>query len=95
MELRFARFTIVHAKLGEIDVDFEGDKIMVHPGIVVGGQRPFMIDNKPRKWGGRPYKPCVSHALDCIRLATHKPPASEQARQRQKKVRPKLGIHRS
>ena len=55
------------------------------------------VPNTPRKWGGRPYKPCVSHALDCIRLAMGKPALTVQENQRREVVAPKkklLGVHR-
>lgn len=74
MKLNAATFSLTHAKHGKIAVTFEGDVITVQFADQLKTKA-----NKPAKWGGRPYKPCVSHAIrlagEATALRKEPPPA--------------------
>jgi hypothetical protein len=75
-------------------VTFREDVVVITTETTNGAINVETVPNTPRRWGGRPYKPCVSHALDCIRLAQGKPAKTEQEKYRRKMARPKLEVHR-
>lgn len=88
MKLQAASFLFKHPVAGTVLVEFDGDQVTVQGTK----EKPFVIENGPAKWGGRPFKPCVTHALEAIAAAAREPAKTEQARQR--KLRPKLQLHK-
>lgn len=63
MKLLTAQFEFA----GNTHVMFDGDEI-----VVLIGKDRFVVDNKPRPYGGRPHKPCVSHCTRVIEYAERK-----------------------
>lgn len=78
-----ADFTFEQSGIGVIVVRFRADVVTVRYFGKV-----HRIDNRPRRWGGSPYKPCLTHAMDAARQALPKPqpPKTEHERQRRAAV---------
>jgi len=93
MKLQRASFTFKHHEHGAITVEFAGDIVFVTRGDL---SQKLRIDNKSARYGGRPFKPCATHAIDLARQVLPKPeaPKTEFDKQRRAKQRPGLRIHR-
>jgi len=81
-------FHFHHRIHGDVLVRFSDDIAEVE---VKGKTYPF--ENKPRKWGGAPYKPCLTHCVDLVKRAMQpeKKPTGAASR-RQKESRPQLKL---
>lgn len=86
MKLYHAEFSFIQGK-SNVEVCFEMD----HVKVSVDGMEIYKADNSPRKYGGRPYKPCVSHCLIVYRHATQKKQNPDHARAA-KGLKPKLEL---
>lgn len=86
MKLAYVTFSFSD-KAGEIIVRFADDSVMV-----VRGTDGMVFSNKPGKWGGRPYKPCVSNCKQLIAHAFKQKPPTEQARRKKVTTKPKLQL---
>lgn len=87
MKLSCAEFFWVEKGGNQVVILFTGDEVKV----TQGGREIYKADNSPRKHGGRPYKPCVSHCLIVYRHATHKKQNPDHARAA-KGLKPKLEL---
>ena len=85
MKLIEAKFTLEH-RGREYQVTFQGDEVLVHCG-----DKTMRYENKPGKWGGRPYKPCETHCAALIRRSPPRPKKPEK--RRQEVARTALGIY--
>ena len=86
MKLTSAEFVFVDKKEC-VEIVFHGDSVRV----LAGGKEIYKADNTPRKYGGRPYKPCVSHCLIVYRHATGKKQGKDHVRVA-KSLKPKLDL---
>jgi hypothetical protein len=87
MKLKSAKFVFDVHKVGRVIVTFADDEI-----AVVIGNDSFLIENKEKGYGGRPYKPCLSHCRQAIEHAMRKPPSTPWAKQKRKVAKPVLGL---
>jgi hypothetical protein len=88
MKLSRAQFIFTDKDGRDTRVTFEGDEVEV-----VGANR-VTLDNKPRTWGGRPYKPCISHATEAIRTALGEPAKNNFETRRRNETRPSTRLVR-
>lgn len=86
MKFSSAEF-IFEDKNQTVAVLFVGDAVVVSRG----DKEIYKADNTPKKHGGRPYKPCVSHCLIVYRHATMKKQNPDHARAA-KGLKPKLEL---
>lgn len=69
MKLRSSVFVFsVPGQLAPVTVAFRDDFIRVYWSAANGERKHWSVENKPGKWGGRPWKPCVTH---CERLISN------------------------
>ena len=88
MTLLCTRFYFQH-HTGRVSVTFEGDAV----SVLLPNKAVHTIQNRPRKWGGRPYKPCLTHATELASQYLAKPKQNNFAKQRREKQSPSLRIH--
>lgn len=72
MKLERAEF-ILNTNRGRMTIVFEGDTVHVLRGDAAVAEGGVKLNNAPRSYGGRPYKPCVSHAIEAVRNAFEEP----------------------
>lgn len=87
MKLHTAKFVFDVHKVGKVTVTFSGDEV-----CVANGSDSFVIENKEKGYGGRRYKPCVSHCRQVIEHALEKPPSTVWAKKKLKEAKPVLGL---
>lgn len=87
MKLSSAEFVFVDGKQC-VEIVFHADEVRV----TVDTKEIYRADNSKKKYGGRPYKPCVSHCLIVYRHATQRKQNPDHARAA-RGLRPKLMLH--
>lgn len=87
MKFLGAEFTFKHPSVEyKIVVRFGSDVVWVRCA-----GKAYRIENRPRKYGGCPYKPCMTHAMQAAHKALPEPPEqprNEFERQREDSVKP-------